>query len=179
MLMAAPTRPWTRADLERLPDDGNRYEVLDGALLVTPLPGSPHQRATVNLTVALQHHCRTHALGFVVAPGPVPHGDSELQPDIAVVLDPTLPFDAAWSSHPPPSLVVEVLSGSTRRRDVGIKRAAYLHWGIAEYWIVEPRARSVTVVRPGREDQEEAESVVWRPGRDAPSLEIQLSEIFR
>jgi Uma2 family endonuclease len=115
MYMAAATRPWTRADLVRLPDDGNRYEVLDGVLLVTPLPGSPHQRATVNLTVALQHHCRQHALGFVVAPGPVPHGDSELQPDIAVVLDPTLPFDAAWSSHPPPSLVVEVLSGATRR----------------------------------------------------------------
>ena len=180
MQMAPATaRPWTRAELQRLPDDGNRYEVLDGELLVTPLPAGPHQRAAVRLTVWVSTYCDRHGIGFVVAPGPVPHGDNELQPDIAIFLDPTVPFEANWDRYPLASLVVEVLSPSTRRRDLGSKRAAYLRWGIPEYWIVDTEQRQITVVRPDRDDERVTETLRWQPRPEVPALEIKLDEIFR
>ena len=179
MYMAtATTRPWTRAELQRLPDDGNRYEVLDGALLVTPLPAGVHLRVAVNMTSALQMYCREHRIGFVVAPSAVPNGESELQPDIAAVLDPTLPIDTPMADFPPPSLVVEVLSPSTRRRDLGIKRTAYLRWGIPEYWIVDTEQRQITVVRPDRDDERVTETLRWQPRPELPALEIRLAELF-
>ncbi|MEX2181730.1 MAG: Uma2 family endonuclease [Gemmatimonadaceae bacterium] len=173
-----PSAPWTRAELKRLPDDGNRYEVLDGRLLVTPLPGAPHQRTALALSTALFAYCRNHSVGVVVAPGPVPHDDSELQPDIAVYLDSTIPFDANWERFPRADLVVEILSPSTRRRDLGIKRAAYRRWGIPEYWIVDTGRRTITVVRPGREDELVTDTLRWRPRPDVPVLEIALATIF-
>ena len=179
MGMVATARPWTRAELQRFPDDGNRYEVLDGQLLVTPLPGAPHQRTAVALIAELGSYCSRHAVGVAVAPGPVPHHDSELQPDIAVYLDPTIPFDAGWDRYPTAGLVVEILSPSTRRRDLGIKRAAYLRWGIPECWIVDIEQREITVVRPGRDDERVVETLRWQPRPEIPALEITIAEIFR
>jgi Uma2 family endonuclease len=176
--MVTSVRPWTRDELQRLPDDGNRYEVLDGQLLVTPFPEAPHQRVAGSLILRLEPYCRAQAVGVVVAPGPVPHGDSELQPDIAAYLDPTIPFDAEWDRYPRAGLVVEILSPSTRRRDLGIKRAAYRRWGIPEYWIVDVEARSVTVVRPGRDDERLTGTLRWQPRPDVPALEIALATVF-
>jgi Uma2 family endonuclease len=179
MGMVISTRPWTRAELQRLPDDGSRYEVLDGQLLVTPLPAGPHQRAATALCFELEGYCRRHPVGVVVSPGPVPHGDSELQPDIAVFLDHTIPFRAAWDQYPTAGLVVEVLSPSTRRRDLGIKRTAYLRWGIAEYWIVDVDHSAIIVVRPGRDDELVTDTLRWQPRPDVPALEIALATVFR
>src|SRR6185369_2826864 len=75
-------RPWTRADLARLPDDGNRYEVLDGALLVTPQASLPHQRVAFRLAVAIDAYTARHGVAHVVGPGAVPFGANELQPDV-------------------------------------------------------------------------------------------------
>ena len=136
------TRAWTRADLERLPDDGNRYEVLDGALLVTPQAAFSHQEIATRLAVALSAYCMAHGIGGVVAPGSVPHGKSELQPDVQVIPG-RPPRGAKWTSLPRPFLVVEVLSDSTSRRDLGVKRDAYLRWGIPEYWAVDLDAKRV------------------------------------
>src|SRR5579862_9510550 len=115
MVTKAPrTRPWTRADLARLPDDGNRYEVLDGQLLVTPQASFPHQYAASELIAALGVYCRQHALGVVVGPGAVPFGKNELEPDVEVV--PVAPRDITdtWDDAPRPILVIEVLSQGTR-----------------------------------------------------------------
>jgi len=177
--MATTTKPWTRAELKRFPEDGIRYEVLDGDLLVTPLPGAPHQRVAVALSAELRSYCNRVAVGVVVAPAPVPHGDSELQPDIAVYLDPAIPLVASWDRYPTAGLVAEILSPSTRRRDLGIKRAAYLRWGIPEYWILDIEDRSITITRPGRDDERVTDVLRWQPRDDLPALQIALTELFR
>ena len=178
MYMVATARPWTRADLERLPDDGNRYEVLDGVLLVTPQPAFLHQQVAMRLAVLLLPHCEHHGIGSVVGPGAIPVGDSELQPDVAVYPGPP-PRNASWSSLPRPILVVEVLSPSTRRRDLGIKRAAYRRWKIPEYWVVDVEQRQVTVVRAGQKDEQVTDVLRWQPQPELPALEIRLSDVLR
>jgi Uma2 family endonuclease len=168
---------WTRDDLARLPDDGNRYEVLDGALLVTPQAAFGHQRAAWRLAFLIGDYCERHRIGQIVCPGAVPHGDSELQPDIQVIPGHHA-FSAEWTELPTPILVVEVLSPSTKRRDFGIKRDAYLRWGVAEYWIVDIDARCVHVSRRDEEMKTVDTKVVWKPDAAAPACEIRVTELF-
>lgn len=78
-------RPWTSADLARFPNDGNRYEVLNGELLVTPQANLSHQHFAMVLAMRLAPYCKRHSPGLVVAPSAVPKGKSELQPDVQVV----------------------------------------------------------------------------------------------
>jgi Uma2 family endonuclease len=178
MYMAVKTRPWTRADLERLPDDGNRYEVLDGVLLVTPQANVPHQRIGGDLFFELERYCRQHGVGKVFAPGAVPRGKSELQPDVMVVPGPIPPDTEKWEQLRLALLVVEVLSESTRGRDLGVKRDAYLRWRIPEYWVVDRHARTVTVVRPDAEDAVVSDVLHWQPRAELPPLQIDLSALF-
>ncbi len=173
------TRAWTRSDLERLPDDGNRYEVLDGALLVTPQAAFDHQDIATRLTVALSAYCAAHGIGVVVSPGAVPHGKSELQPDVQVIPG-RPPRGAKWASLPRAVLVVEVLSDSTSRRDLGIKRDAYLRWGIPQYWAVDFDAQRVTVFGLADGEGEIVEDVLrWQPDPAQAPLELRLAALFR
>jgi Uma2 family endonuclease len=172
-------RPWTRAELVRFPNDGNRYEVLDGELLVTPQANPPHQRIALVLASKLEAYCARLGFAIVVAPGAVPHGDSELQPDVQVI--PGQPADArkGWEGVPRPLLVVEVLSERSRRYDMGIKRSAYLRWRITDYWIIDPDSRTITVARRGQDDEVRADMVRWNPGGAAEPLEINIPQLFR
>ena len=177
-ILTPPPRPWTRADLARLPDDGNRYEVLDGALLVTPQASFAHQRVAFRLAVALEAYCQAHGLGIVVAPGAVPHGKSELQPDVQVIPG-APPRDAEWTALPQPIVVVEVLSDSTARRDLGIKRDAYLRWGIPAYWAVDIAAQRVTVFDAGApEGRAVGDALAWQPDASRPALQLPVAELF-
>lgn len=158
-------RPWKRADLARLPDDGNRYEVLDGALLVTPKASQPHQLVAVELMILLERYVRPSRAAYVVGPGAVPFGENELQPDVQVIPGPR--ESSTWDFVPAPILVVEVLSTSTRRRDFGIKLDAFLgRVRVPTVWIVDRwahgaclrarrriagRAQHTRVARPRRE----------------------------
>jgi Uma2 family endonuclease len=173
-----PPRPWTRADLARLPDDGNRYEVLDGALLVTPQAAFEHQRVATQILLVLATYCRSHGLGVVVAPGAVPHGKSELQPDVQVIPG-NPPKGAKWTALPRPVLVVEVLSDSTARRDLGIKRDAYLRWGIPTYWAVDLATHRVTVFDASApEGREISDALVWQPHASCPAIQLPVAELF-
>lgn len=178
MRMATKTRPWTRADLDRLPDDGNRYEVLDGVLLVTPQAAFDHQQAATSLAARLLAYCESHGIGTVVAPGAVPRGKSELQPDVQVIPGPRPTRGAKWTALPTPILVVEVLSDSTRSRDLILKREAYERWQIPEYWIVDPEARVITVARPGEEDLQAIDRLEWRPAAQLAPLVIDVRALF-
>ena len=160
MVMAVETRPWTRADLARLPDDGNRYEVLDGRLLVTPQPAQGHQRVAKDLLVALDAYARATGSITVAGPGAIPFGDSELQPDLMVV--PGVYRDQDWIELPRPLLVIEVLSPSTRRRDFGIKLSAYhVQLGVPEVWLVDREDREIHICRSGEPTVLERRSVRW------------------
>lgn len=140
--------PWGQAlssdDLAHLPDDGHRYELLEGTLLVTPAPNSPHQSCVLNLG-ALLNAAAPPNLKTVIAPFDWRVGPSTtFQPDILVAcrVDVGVP-----RLERPPLLAIEVLSRSTRSIDLVLKRDAYATAGVRWYWIVDPDRPSVTVLR--------------------------------
>ena len=140
----------TRAEFEALRDgtrDGARYELLDGEVLVTPSPSFLHQHAIRRL-MALFEMAIPADLAMVTAPFDVDlpgpgAGETLLQPDL--VIAPLAPDRRSLGA--PPVLVVEVLSPSTWRRDLGTKRNAYAQAGIEHYWVVAPDTPSVTIYR--------------------------------
>lgn len=131
-------------DLLKLPDDGRRFELVDGVLLVSPLPHFLHQRAAVQLTVLLHPACPE---GIEVFSPPVAWRISEhtvFEPDVIVLRSSDL-FDRGLDGTP--LLAVEILSPSTRLRDLGLKRRAYEGAGLPWYWIVNPKKPRLTVLR--------------------------------
>jgi Uma2 family endonuclease len=134
-------RPLTAADLETMPDDGHRYELIDGALIVTPSPAVPHQRVVGNLYVLLRAAC-TADLEVMLAPLDVTVSEiTVLQPDLLVAPRTTL---AGRKMVGLPVLAVEVLSPSTRLIDLNLKRAAFERAEVGSYWVVDPEAASIT-----------------------------------
>jgi Uma2 family endonuclease len=180
MHMATRTRRWKRADLARMPDDGNRYEVLNGELFVTPQAAYGHQYVAFAIARKLFDYCHAHGIGEVVGPGAVVWEENELQPDVQVIPGRHEPRrDTKWEELPAPLLVVEVLSDSTRRRDLGKKREAYLRLKIPTYWIVDCEAQSVLVwSTASREPVVVTDVLRWTPSAELPPLEIPLKTIF-
>ena len=174
-------RPWTRDEVLALPDDGNRYELIDGILLVTPAPRPVHQLALARLYDRLRPYVALHGLGELLwSPA-----DLELergyvsQPDLYVIdLDGRRP-PADWSDVGVPCFVIEVLSPSTGRFDRAIKRPAYQRAGVGEYWIVDPAARLIERWQPADQRPEVCLSrAVWCPRSDLPPFELDLEEYF-
>lgn len=135
--------PLTLTDLDHMPDDGHRYELIDGTLLVTPAPNTRHQICVARLLIVLGT-----AAGTDVHVLPAPYdwvaGPSTLfQPDVVVARRGDL---GPKHLERPPLLVVEVLSASTRRIDLATKRMAYADAGVPSYWIVDPDVPSLAVL---------------------------------
>ncbi|WP_210418200.1 Uma2 family endonuclease [Ruania zhangjianzhongii] len=126
---------WTVDDLDRLPDDGLQYELLDGLLLVTPAPVPVHQRVIGNLYLLLRAACPP---GYEVFLAPLdwrPDLRTSLQPDLLVVRNEDV---GPANVTAPLVLAVEVLSPSTRRKDLVLKRSKYEECGVSHYWIIDP-----------------------------------------
>ncbi|MGH3384329.1 MAG: Uma2 family endonuclease [Nocardioidaceae bacterium] len=135
-------RPLSRADLEGMPDDGHRYELVDGSLIVTPAPSLRHQIVVGELFVLLRQHCPV-GLAVILAPFDVVlDDDTVLQPDLIVARRRDLTAGALPTA---PVLAVEVLSPSTRQLDLSLKRARFEAAGCPSYWAVDPDAPSLTV----------------------------------
>jgi Uma2 family endonuclease len=139
--------PWgavlTEDDLATMPDDGHRYELLDGTLLVTPAPNLNHQRCVGSL-YALLRNARQSGHTVLVAPLDVRLSHiTVLEPDVLVARRADL---TPARLEGPPLLAVEVLSPSTRRIDLGSKRLAYEAAGVPAYWLVDPEVPSLTVL---------------------------------
>jgi len=133
-------RPFTRADRDALPDDGNRYELIDGTLIVTPAPSWRHQEAALELAVRLREACPA-GLRVFVAPLDVSYADDTvLQPDVLVVRRSDL---GERDLEGGPLLAVEVLSPSTRHLDLAFKRARYEAARCPSYWVVDPLQPSI------------------------------------
>ncbi len=135
---------WTPADLLELPEDNRKHELLDGQIVISPSPRPIHQRVVSRLVVALAAVLPPE-LEVLTAPVDVhiPHGlPTLLLPDVLVV--PTITVDTELVSRP--VLAVEVLSPSTRRFDLGRKRAAYARYGIGVYLVVDPLVPALTVL---------------------------------
>ena len=180
MGMAAPI--YYTADMVRaLPEDGNRYEVVYGELLVTPAPRLWHQQLVGRLNVALAKYLEIHRAGVVLtSPADISWGpDVLVQPDVFVV-----PVEQArtleWSAIRDLLLVAEVLSPSNPRDDRFNKRRRYQEAQVPLCWIVDGEARQVDIWTP--EDvfpRIEHDRLTWQPhGAGAPFM-LSLRELFR
>jgi Uma2 family endonuclease len=117
-----------------MPDDGHRYELLDGTLIVSPAPGPPHQRVAVMLCHVLELACPEDLIVFPnigVRIGP----RSALEPDVVVARAADVSGVRLAS---PPLLVAEILSPDSALRDLNLKKAAYERFGIPSYWVIDP-----------------------------------------
>lgn len=131
---------WTVDDLDRVPDDGLQYELLDGLLLVTPAPVPLHQRAVGNLYLVLRAACPPGHEVFLAPLDWRPDVRTSVQPDLLVVRNEDVGDRNVTAS---PVLAVEVLSPSTRRKDLVLKRSKYEDCGVQSYWVVDPTTPSL------------------------------------
>ena len=179
MHMAAKTRRWTVDELGRLPEGGNKYEVVLGELFVTPAPSVRHEAIVDVLARILDRYVEEQQLGRVSRPRTVLRVlESEVEPDILV--RPVLkPLPTSWSDLPIPILVIEVLSETTRRRDLVQKRKLYGDAGVPEYWIVDGEDRRVLVARPGCVDAVCSDVVEWQPDGASAPLRVDVTMMFR
>jgi len=146
----------TYDDYIALPEDGPRYELYEGELIVMPATSPRHQAVIVNLFIAVAQHVWGHGLGDV-SPAPIDVILSRItvvQPDLVYVdtAGPGIVTDGGIEGTP--TLVVEVLSPSTEARDRGVKQALYARYGVPFYWIADPDTRTVQALRLSRDSYE-------------------------
>jgi Uma2 family endonuclease len=164
-----------------LPDDSNRYEVLDGELFVTPAPSRQHQRALALLYDRLKPYVSANALGELLwSPADIEFSPRRLvQPDLFVVPEDANKGVTSWRDVDSLLLAVEALSPTTARADRIKKRKIYQEQRVPEYWIVDCDARVVERWLPEDERPEIlADTLVWRPRADVDPLTIRLEEYF-
>jgi Uma2 family endonuclease len=141
---------WTSADLELLPDDGKRYEIIDGELYVSKQPSTSHQFVCGDAFAALREWSRRTGNGAaVMAPGVIFADDDDVAPDIVWMSHERLAatLGSGGHIHGSPELIVEVLSpgASNERRDREAKLKLYSRRSVIEYWIVDWQRRQVEV----------------------------------
>jgi Uma2 family endonuclease len=150
-----PQGQWRYADWEDLPDDGNRYEIIDGVVYMTPAPSSFHQWITGRLWRYVAIPVEDQELGYAFsAPiGVIMPGCDPVQPDFVVVLREHAAIIHDKRIWGVPDLIIEILSPHNAAYDREVKLAAYARAGLPEYAIVDPGARALTHYRleePGR-----------------------------
>ena len=181
MHMAIATREWTVEEVWALPEDGNRYEVIDGELFVTPSPSYAHQDAGGLLYARLLSYLASARVAHVyMAPADVRYGPRTLvQPDVFAVrlAEGRKPLDRVDASRL--LLAIEVLSPSSARSDRTVKRRLYQREGVPEYWIVDVDARLIERWRPADERPEILTATIdWQPDPAYPPFVIDLADYF-
>lgn len=152
-MTTASARKLTYQDFLKFPDDGQRHELINGKHYVSPSPSLPHQRIAGRIYLELANYLETRALGEAfIAPLDVKLSSHDVVgPDVLVVLTEQSGMLTEHFVEGPPTIVVEVLSPGTSRRDRGIKRALYDRTGVKEYWLVDPVQRTVEQCTRGRD----------------------------
>ncbi len=186
MAMPRVDTDWTVERLDQLPDDGNRYEVIDGELFVTPAPNRFHQRAMFRLAFLLGPYTEALGLDLLFAPFAVTFSKRrEVQPD-ALVMPRTADgkYATTFAEVGRLLLAVEALSPSTKRTDRTTKRDLYQSENVTEYWIINLDARRVERWRPDSVRAELlSETMQWQPLASHEPLTIDLvayfNEVFR
>jgi Uma2 family endonuclease len=176
----------TYADLLALPDDGMRHELIDGEHYVSAAPAWRHQAVLGNLFLIIKGFVRAHRLGEVsFAPTDVFLSDFDvLEPDLLFVGRARLAQIEERVVRGAPDLAVEVLSPTTRGRDLTIKRRVYRQFGVGEYWIVDPVRETIEIFRGGGSWFRAAESLSHNAGPQTfssplfPGLVLHLDQIF-
>jgi Uma2 family endonuclease len=183
MSTQSAVRGWTYEEFARLPDDGNRYEVIAGDLYVTPPPDTSHQEASARFFMKLRGFADEHGVGQVLyAPTAVIFADGDyLEPDILFLRSERQHLRTRRGIEGPPDLVVEVLSPTTSKQDRGIKRERYALYGVPEYWLIDPDRGRVEVYRL-QEDPDRSTVVTdwlrWEPVEGGPVLVLNVSQLL-
>ena len=183
MAMPATIADWTVDMLDALPDDGQRYEIIDGELFVTPGPGEFHQDIAGELYALLRAYLKGRSVGkAMISPADVRLGDrkrNRVQPDVFVVRlaggeRPEYPYELHDLL-----LAVEVVSHSNPLLDYQVKRELYLREKVGEYWVINPAALNVSRWRGHDEPGDVLSSVIeWHPaGMEVPFV-LNLPEFF-
>ena len=178
--MQIPSITWQ--DVQQMPDDGNRYEAIEGSSYMTPAPTFRHQRVGHRLGKALDEVLEQPGHGVVV---PAPFGvefpatGEGVQPDLLFVSNERRGLITNAGLTGAPDLVVEILSPSTASRDRGLKLRLYERQGVREYWIVDAEENTVDVWRFAEDPQHErfAETLPVRLGTEEVG-EIDLEAVF-
>jgi Uma2 family endonuclease len=177
MAMALQVPLYTVEDLEQFPDDGNRYELLDGVLLVTPAPAAAHQLVANRIQSRLTEALQWTGYANVVGPGAVVRKPrTQLQPDILVYPSRYAPR-TDWANIADHWLAVEIFSRSSRIYDREFKRDAYFALGVRHVWLVDWREAEVEVCTTADASHRERETIEWHTPVDV-TMRIQLSEVF-
>lgn len=176
----------TYADLLRMPDDGTRYELIDGEAYVIPSPNAKHQTALLQLAIRLQEAIRDRSTLFIAPLDVVLADDTVLQPDLLLVT-PSGRAQIKRGVEGPPDLAVEILSRTSVRRDRGVKRTAYARFGVGEYWLVDLNQQAIEVYHLGPGTKPDYHAVravrIYRPGEILttpllPALALDPGQLF-
>jgi Uma2 family endonuclease len=173
-------RYFTAADLQEMPEDGNKYEVVHGELLVSPSPRMVHQRMVGRLNRLLGGYLDRFPVGEAYPGGDVQSGDDSLVIPDLLVLDLQSSRTGSWAEANRPILAIEVLSPSSTRADRFTKRRLYQELGVPGYWLVDADARVIEVWTPESQfPVTEHEEIRWQPEGAEEPLVIWLGELFR
>ena len=154
---------FTYEDLRQMPDDGKRYEIVEGELVVTPAPKWAHQQVVFKLAEVLAEAVRRGYGKAAFAPTDVVLDDENVvEPDLLFISRERLGIVTEENVRGAPDLVVEVLSERTRERDLGAKLRLYARFGVRFYWVVDPEAGTVRTFELARGGY--AEAAVLRAG---------------
>ena len=183
--MSTAATKLTYDDYAALPEDGKRYELIEGELYVNASPAPKHQIVSMNLENILVTWVRQHRLGIVLhAPTDVVlSAENVVQPDVFFISTGRRELIGPKNIEGAPDLVVEILSGSNRRNDEIVKRRLYEQHGVSEYWIADPEVDSVLVYRRIGETFERAVTFSASAGDVLesplfPGLVIKLADVF-
>ena len=186
MKPAFPDVKLTYDDYVLFPEDGKRHELIDGEHFVTPTPNRKHQAISANLLGLIWAYLQQHPVGRVfTAPFDVILSDIDVvEPDLLYVSHQRMTeIETAPWVRGAPTLVVEIGSPTTRRRDVLVKRHLYERFGVEEYWIVDPEIDAIEVYRRVSDRFErtaelslERDEILITPL--LPGLNLRLSKIF-
>lgn len=178
---ATAAKEWTVEMLEALPDDGNRYEIIDGELFVSPGPAWRHQRAVTEMLFLMKVYLKLHRIGLVLtAPADVDFDRRNVvEPDIFVTPLVGGREPSAFNEVGSLLLAIEILSPSTARLDRTRKRDLYRCFRVPEYWIVDVDSRLIERWRPNDERPEMLEGIIeWQPPVECGPLQIDLPAFF-
>lgn len=181
-----PDHKLTYEDYARLPDDGKRYQVVDGVLHVSSAPREKHQRVLMNLAWLLMDLVKEAGLGRVYcAPFDFLLGKHDIvQPDLVFLSNENLEILTELNAQGAPDLAIEILSPSTRRLDEILKRRLYERVGVREYWMIDPELETLRILRPDAGGRfEVAEELIAEYGATLaspllPGLAVDLARLF-
>lgn len=179
---ASIDRYYTKDEVLAFPEDGNRYELVYGELLVTPAPRFRHQDVVLAIASSLRSYLQSHRAGIVmISPADITWGrpdDVLVQPDVFVIA----PEDGAlreWHEFTHFSLFVEVVSPASARYDRFTKRRLYQEMGVPLYWVIDPADRRAEIWTPeATAPVYETEQLMWHPAGASEAWAMPLEELF-